>query len=85
MTLQEIVRLTGKSRRVVMRMVHAGKLPLPIEFYPMSWDEQAVMRAWKRLPAEESNGRQAKPRDGRSKHARAARLARIAGTAGKQA
>ena len=85
MTMQEIMRLTRKSRRGVMRMVEDHDLPPPVEFWPMSWDEPAIVKAWKRYQAEGKNGRQTLPRDGRTKRARTARLARTRIQAGREA
>jgi len=81
MTIDELTRLIGKSRRTIMRMVYAGKLPSPIG-YPLSWDEREVRAALKRTK-EGNHGPQ--PKNGRTKRSRAARVARAQGAARREA
>jgi len=83
MTVEEIMRLVGKSRRSVMRLVDEGKLPAPTELNPMSWRAGEVRQAHKRMQQEEQHGRthDGRKRNGRKRRARVARLARAQGQA----
>jgi predicted DNA-binding transcriptional regulator AlpA len=81
MTIDEVARLLGKSRRTIMRLVYAGKLPNPIATFPMSFDEREVRAAIKRTK-EGNHGPQSK--NGRTKRGRAARVARAQDTARRE-
>ena len=76
MTLDEIADLINKSRRTVMRHVDKGKLPVPVEYNPMSWDRAAVKAAYKLMREEAKNERKRKQRASPHRNGRKHRKAR---------
>jgi predicted DNA-binding transcriptional regulator AlpA len=85
MTLQEIATLFGISRHTVMRRVKEKKLPVPVQYYPMSWNDRAIMQAYKRKQEETRHGRKpADVPDGRSQKARRSRLAKLQSIAARR-